>query len=194
MPLGRAGIGNHCALLSSVWDNVRVRRALLWLVLATFVGAGLGGVGAYVFPRDSWSLGRVEATPWMRVEVDRTAGTALVAYQGGWCSRFDHAQIATRGRYFVITVFERTRRLAKNDGCPLIGVPRTATVSLSAPIGTRPVVDGACTRSAAHSDVLCRTDDPPCVLVDHAANCLPSARLGPGGRLLRPLSASLNRP
>jgi hypothetical protein len=169
----------------------------LWLVLATFVGAGLGAVGAYVFPRDSWSLGRVEATPWARVEVDRTAGTALVAYLGGWCSRFDHAEIATRGRYFVITVLERTRRLAKNDGCPLIGVPRTATVSLSAPIGTRPVVDGACMRAEAHGYGVCRTDEPhdaPCVLIDTAATCLPSERLGPGGRLLRPLSVGLNRP
>jgi hypothetical protein len=169
----------------------------LLLVLATFMGAGLGVVGTHVFPRDSWSLGRVEARPWTRVELDRIAGTARVAYDGGWCSRFDHAQVATQGRYFVITVLERTRRLAKNEGCPLIAVPRTAMLSLSAPIDTRPVVDGACTRPAAHGYGVCRTDepaDPPCVLIDGAATCLPSERLGPGGRLLRPLSAGLNRP
>ena len=180
-----------------VWENVRVRRALLWLVLATFVGAGLGGVASRLFPRDSWSLGRVEARPWTRAEVDRTAGTALVAYEGGWCSRFDHAQVATQGKYFVITVLERTRRLAKNDLCPAIAVPRTTTVSLSVPIDTRPVVDGACTRPDAHGYGVCRTDEPhapPCVLIDTAATCLPSERLGPGGRLVRPLSAGENRP
>jgi hypothetical protein len=169
----------------------------LWLVLATFVGVGLGGVGARFFPRDSWSLGRVDARPWTRAEVDRTAGTARVAYDGGWCSRFDHAQVATRGTYFVITILERTRRLAKNDSCPAIAVARTTTVSLFEPINTRIVVDGACTRSDAHGYAVCRADypaDPPCVRADGAASCLPSERLGPGGRLLRPLSAGLNRP
>jgi hypothetical protein len=165
-------------------------------VLATFVGAGLGFVGARVLPRDAWSSGRVEARPWTSVDVARATGTAWVAYVGGWCSRFDHAETAIQGKYVVITVFERTRRLAKNDNCPLIGVRRTTTVPLSEPITTRPVVDGACTRSDAHGYGVCRTSEPqpPCVRIDRAAMCQPSERLGPGGRLLRPLSAGRDRP
>jgi len=170
---------------------------LLWLVVAAVVGAGLGVAGTHLFPRDSWSLGKISARPWKRVEVTRVAGTAKVAYEGGWCSRFDHAQIATQPKYFVITVFERTRRLAKNETCPLIAVPRATKVALSDPINTRPVVDGACTRSDTHGYAVCRSDypaDPPCVIIDDSATCLPSERLGPGGRLLRPLAAGLNRP
>jgi hypothetical protein len=183
-------------LLGAIRHNVRVRRALLSLLLATFVGAGMGVVGAHVFPRDSWSSGRIEARPWTRVEVDRTAGTARVTYDGGWCSRFDHAQTVVQGKYFVITVLERTRRLAKHDTCPAVAVDRTTTLILSAPLRTRPVVDGACTRSDTHGYGVCRTDepqDPPCVLNEAAGTCLPSGRLGPGGRLLRPLAVNLNR-
>jgi hypothetical protein len=159
------------------------------------VGAGLGVAGSRLFPGDAWSRGKTEALTWNRAEVDRTARTALVGYTGGYCSRFDHAETATNARCFVITVFERMRRLGKKEGCPLIGVPRTVRVSFFEAIGTRSVVDGACSRSGTR-DVVCQTSEPapPCVLIDAATDCSPSERLGPEGRLLRPLTIGLDRP
>ena len=59
-------------------------------MVAAVVGAGLGVAGTHLFPRDSWSLGKISARPWKRVEVTRVAGTARVAYEGGWCSRYGH--------------------------------------------------------------------------------------------------------
>ena len=168
-----------------------MRRVALWLVLAAFVGAGLGVAGTHLFPRDSWALGKIAARPWDRVVAGRSARTAQVVYGDGVCSRFDHAETETRGELVVITVFERTRRLAKNEGCPLGMVRRVTAVALSEPIETRAVVDGACSRSNALGLGVCRTDEPefpPCVLMDSAAACVPSGRLGPDGRLLSPLA------
>jgi hypothetical protein len=39
-----------------------------------------------------------------------------------------------------------------------------------------------------------RSHVPRRSLIDDSATCLPSERLGPGSRLLRPLAAGLNRP
>ena len=59
----RGGIGNGQSELrfGAIGHSERVRRALLSLVLATFVGAGLRVVGADVFPRDSclWDASRL---------------------------------------------------------------------------------------------------------------------------------------
>ena len=174
-----------------------MRKALLLLALAAVVGTGLGAAGAQLFPRDAWSLGTVAPDKWDRVDVDRSARTAVVHYVGGYCSRFDHAETGRVGDYFVITVFERTRRLPKHSACPAMGVFRKKTVQLSEPIDHLPIVDGGCMHADSRRDGVCGTaeaaeaaeaHEPPCVLIDKATECVPSERLGRGGDLLRPLA------
>jgi hypothetical protein len=133
-------------------------------------------------------LGTVAPTDWDRVDVDRSGRTAVVHYVGGVCSRFDHAETGRVGDYFVITVFERTKRV---NFCSAAGVFRKKTVRLSERVDQLPIVDGVCTYSDSPRDGVCATtepQEPPCVLIGKLTECLPSERLGRDGELLRPLA------
>jgi hypothetical protein len=93
-------------------------------------------VGGTVNPREvAW----ISAKP-----VDRGRKVKLVWWSGVEpCTVLDRVQVRQTRSRVTLTLFEGTPAKAKNTACIAIAVQKTTTVRLKAPVGRRPLVDGA---------------------------------------------------
>lgn len=137
------------------------------------------------------------AVTWDQAVIASKDGTATVSYIGGPCTEWDHGEVRISGPYAVLTVYERNtafyRKSAaahRNFFCTANGLFRSHSFSFNTPINGRAVVDGGCGRAENRGLLVCGTrenTDPPCPLIDGAADCAPSERMKPDGELVRPL-------
>jgi hypothetical protein len=144
---------------------VRIVRGILILVLAAGVGAA--GVEGWRLlwtgpestqaadPEPSGPAGPVppgQPVPWTRLTV---AGAVLtVGYDGSACQVSNQAVVDETHRRVVITVYAEVRRRE----CITMAVGYHLKVTLAAPLGSRPVYDGACLAAPGAEGAL----DPAC--------------------------------
>lgn len=85
-----------------------------------------------------WVVARSEVTPWAEVTAEGTDLT--VHYIGGECDRSASLDVDESSDEVIVTVRITGWALSCSD----VGVPRVLHGTLEAPLGARPVVDGAC--------------------------------------------------
>ncbi|GAA3653516.1 hypothetical protein GCM10022237_11690 [Nocardioides ginsengisoli] len=145
---------------------VRIVRGILILILAAGVGAA-GVEGWRLLWGDSVSTEAADPAPsvsagpvppgrpvsWTRLTV---AGAVLtVGYDGSACQASNQAVVDETSRRVVITTYAKVKR----GECIAMAVGYDLKVTLAAPLGSRPVYDGACLSAAggaAKPDPKCR--------------------------------------
>lgn len=90
---------------------------------------------------DRGQCGTGDHKTWMHIKVMEGGEVLRMDYLDGVCEVLDRTEIRYERRRVIVTNHDRPRG-GRERTCYLVGLPRTTTVHLREPVGSREIVDG----------------------------------------------------